>query len=376
MSKIRIVFFCRYLNGGGAEKHLARLVNNLPAAEFDKHLTLVRPGGNYERLLNDEVQVHHLFANAPGSATWGLVKAAEPLAGLLRNLTPDIFFSIMDYTNVFAYRAWRKSGRQGKFVVCVQSSLDQAIAFKPSRVIERITRRVVRHVYAHADHIVVLSRGVAAETMRNTRVSPHKVTVINNYGLEPADQPVWKPEPGAFTLVVCGRLIPLKGFDTVIRAIARLKNAGCDVRLKVLGDGPQRTELAELARSEGVADEVSFLGFVDRPQDHFAAASLFVLSSHFEGFGNVIVEAMSVGCPVLSTDCPHGPAEIIDSPEVGVLVPVGDDEAMAREIGELIDNPRKLASMAAAGFENAKRFAPQVITRQYVDLLTEITAGQ
>jgi glycosyltransferase involved in cell wall biosynthesis len=142
-----------------------------------------------------------------------------------------------------------------------------------------------------------------------------------------------------------GRLEPQKDLATLVRAFARVRRDR-PARLLIVGaadkpaDTPGRTAtLRALATEQGVADDLDLPGWTDNPFAWLSRAAVFVLSSRHEGFGNVLVEALACGCPVVSTDCPSGPAEILESGRYGRLVPVGDDVAMAEAIGATLDTP-------------------------------------
>ena len=160
-------------------------------------------------------------------------------------------------------------------------------------------------------------------------------TVYNGVDLRRLDElaasPVadpWFESDAPAVLMAVGRLAPQKDFRNLLKAFARVRSRR-GVRLVILGEGPERARLESLAADLGIAADVKMPGAVPNPFAYMARASLFVLSSAWEGFGNVLVEALACGCPIVSTDCPRGPREILDGGAFGPLVPVGDDEALA-----------------------------------------------
>ena len=149
---------------------------------------------------------------------------------------------------------------------------------------------------------------------------------------------------------------------------------GAKLELHILGDGELRESLARLAGELGIADRVTFLGFQRDPFRHMRKADIFVLSSLWEGFGNVLVEAMAMGAPVVSTDCPHGPGEIIKDGETGLLVPPGDDQPLAAALQRLIDDPMLRAKLGDAGQIRAQDFSAQRIGAAYAQHFRSFTA--
>jgi glycosyltransferase involved in cell wall biosynthesis len=139
-------------------------------------------------------------------------------------------------------------------------------------------------------------------------------------------------------ILAVGRLHRQKDFPTLIGAFARLR-AERPARLVILGEGKLRPALEKVARRLGVGGDVDLPGYRDNPFAWMARAAVFALSSTFEGTANVLIEAMACGCPVVSTDCPHGPREVLDNGRYGPLVPVGDSAALAHAIAAVLDNP-------------------------------------
>jgi glycosyltransferase involved in cell wall biosynthesis len=163
-----------------------------------------------------------------------------------------------------------------------------------------------------------------------------------------------------------GRLNPQKDFGTLLRAFAALRRER-EARLIVLGEGEEREALARLAAELGVANDVDMPGFADNPYAHMSKAALFVLSSRFEGLPTVLVEAMACGTPVVATDCPSGPSEILEGGRLGGLVPVGDADALARAMAEALDRPVPTELLCA----RAADFAVERAVDRYLELLLE-----
>jgi glycosyltransferase involved in cell wall biosynthesis len=212
---------------------------------------------------------------------------------------------------------------------------------------------LIRRSYRTADAIVAVSEGVADDLTQHFGIPRDLIRVVYNPVVaddlrEKAGSEIGHPwfAAGAPPVVLgTGRLQAAKDYPTLIRAFARLRRLR-EARLVILGNGRdpgetarRRAELMGLAAELGVAGDLDLPGFVPNPFPYMARASVFVLSSAWEGFGNVIVEALACGCPVVSTDCPSGPAEILDDGRYGRLVPVGDVAAMAEAIVTTLEQP-------------------------------------
>jgi len=230
---------------------------------------------------------------------------------------------------------------------------------------------LARLSYPYADGIVAISNGVADDLAESARIARERIDVIYNPAysddidtLAEADCPHPWFESDDPVLLGVGGLSDQKDFATLIRAFARVREDR-PVRLIILGEGDNREQLESLVRRLDLEDQVDLPGFVDNPFAYMSRASLFVLSSAWEGFGNVIVEAMACGTPIVSTDCPSGPSEILEYGKYGVLVPVGDEETMANAIRNQLDATTDTESLR----ERAKDFTVETIANQYLDVL-------
>jgi glycosyltransferase involved in cell wall biosynthesis len=168
-----------------------------------------------------------------------------------------------------------------------------------------------------------------------------------------------------------GRLEKQKDFETLIRAFSHVRK-DATVRLVILGRGSRKEKLRALADDLGVGDDVLLPGFVDNPFKYMARAGVFALSSQFEGLPGVLIQAMATGCPVVSTDCPSGPREILDEGRYGPLVPVGDPEALAEGIRSVFSDPPSTTTMK----ESAERFSEEKAVERYSQELIQKDTGR
>jgi glycosyltransferase involved in cell wall biosynthesis len=185
-----------------------------------------------------------------------------------------------------------------------------------------------------------------------TDAAPARINVIYNpvdcrriaeLAAQDLDHPWFQPGQPPVVLAA-GRLHRQKDYPTLLQAFARLRRRKTS-RLVIIGEGPERARLASLAAQLGISEEVQLPGFQTNPFAYMARAGVFALSSAWEGLSNVLIEALACGCPVVSTDCPHGPAEVLDSGKYGTLVPVADPAALAQALQATLD--RKTAAAEA-----------------------------
>ena len=203
-----------------------------------------------------------------------------------------------------------------------------------------------RRSYPRVDAAVGVSRGVASELTETVGVPADRVHTIYNPVVsaslapdprQPAGHP-WLDEPGPQVVLAAGRLTRQKDFPTLLAAFAKVL-AHRPARLIVLGKGRLQPKLRSEAEELRIAEHVDFPGFVENPYAFMAKAGVFVLSSRHEGLPTVLIEAMACGCPVVSTDCPYGPDEILEGGRWGGLVPVGDPKALSEAMLRALDRP-------------------------------------
>lgn len=238
--------------------------------------------------------------------------------------------------------------------------------------------------YRRADAVVALSEGVRQELVEDYGLASSTTFTLPNPvdigAIEQAAEAA-RTDPSSAgrrakqdgpLLVAIGRLTRQKGFDSLIDAFAALRTEG--VRLVILGEGPDRGALEERGRQLGAGDRLIMPGFVETPAAWLAHADAFVLSSRWEGFGHVIVEAMACGVPVIATDCPHGPADILQHGRNGLLVPLGEglEERLRERIDDLLASPGCRHAFQQAGYSTALTYQSEAIAGRYADLFRRV----
>ena len=237
---------------------------------------------------------------------------------------------------------------------------------------EKLYLSLTRWFYPYADHIIAVSEGVRTDLAQAIHLPPERIQRIYNPVITPeipqqAQSPLdhdWFLQDAPPVVLGVGRLSAEKDFSTLIRAFAEVRRER-NVRLMILGEGDERPQLEALIRTLGLQDGVLLPGFVDNPFAYMAKAQVIVLTSIFEGFGNVLVEALGCGATIVSTDCPTGPREILADGQYGQLVPVGDVSAVAQAINQALDNPASPEIQR----QRAADFSVERIIQQYIDLL-------
>lgn len=362
-----LVIYLPDLAGGGTERMHVNLAPHFLAAGMRVTFLLDRRSGPLLDKVPEGAEVHVLGASRQ-------VAAIPKLVDYLRTNQVDFLISNMEHGNVISIWARKLASVATRIIVAQHCSFRDQVSRGNWKF--KIMPMLYRRMLPKADAIVCVSNGVAAEIADVCGLGLSRINVIYNGAVtaelrQAAEQPVDHPwfSQGEPVLVAAGRLVELKDYPTLLRAFATLvKNR--PARLIILGDGPLRNSLGNLARELGVADRVDLAGFVANPMPFMRNAAAFVLTSRAEGFGNVLVEAMACGTPVVSTDCPHGPAEILDYGRFGRLTPPGDPDALAAAILATLDAPLPAAQLE----ERAAVFSIRQCVLDYLALFSDLLA--
>ncbi|MFF4649298.1 glycosyltransferase family 4 protein [Streptomyces sp. NPDC001380] len=231
------------------------------------------------------------------------------------------------------------------------------------------TRTAMARLYKRIDAAVTVTEADAGTFRTTTPVPGLRVLCIPNGVPEPAVAPA---DCTARTVVAAGRLIDWKRYDLLVHAFAKVLAQAPDWRLRIYGSGTERGALVRLVHELGVQNSVTLMGSVSPMDAEWVKGSIAAVASDMEPFGMTLVEAMRCGVPVVSTACPDGPPEILSHDEDGLLVPVGDSDAFAAALLELIGDEDRRRRMGRAALENSRRFDPDVVARRYEQLIAEI----
>ncbi len=272
------------------------------------------------------------------------------LIDYLKKETPRSFLSGKTHTNLVALWASKIANTPTRMVISERTNLSfQLMGAKGRKWRWRFILPVIRTTYPSAQAIIAVSNGVADDLSRCSHIPRTKITTVYNpvvtdqilqQAQEPLSHPWFSPESPPVILGT-GRLVPQKDFPTLIKAFAKMRKRK-RTRLIILGDSDNTTyknQLIALANSLGVGEDIQFPGFVKNPFSFMANASLFVLSSKWEGLPGVLIQALACGCPVVSTNCESGPAEILNNGEFGKLVPISDVNQLAEAMLSTLEKP-------------------------------------
>jgi glycosyltransferase involved in cell wall biosynthesis len=360
----RIALFMPSLAGGGAERRILNLASEFSRQRYRVDIVVAKAEGAYLNRVPEDVRLVDLRATRPFTSIPALVR-------YLSSEQPGALLATITSANLAALWALQLAPSKTRCVVCEASSLSNELrhTFAHNRL---LTPLLIRRFFPKAHAIVAVSEGVADDLSRVTRIPRRMIRVIYNPVVSPdsvarsAEKPShpWLSNGAIPVIVGVGRLTRQKNFETLIHAFSEVRNR-IPSKLVILGDGEDRPHLEKLIGELAIHEHVDLHGFVDNPYPFLSRASLFVLSSQWEGLPWVLIEALACGTKVVSTDCPSGPREILADGVFGQLCPVGDVAAMAAAMinaltgGFVARDPAKWLD----------RFSLQANAERYLDLL-------
>lgn len=362
----RLAIFVPSMGGGGAERVMVTLANGFAARGHPVDLVLASATGPCLADVGGDVRVVDLAAGR-------VLPAIPALARYLRRERPAAMLAALSHANLAAILARMAARTQTRLVVSERASL-AGVKATYTGAYHRAIRLGMRLLYGRADAVIAVSQAMAREVVAHTGLPPARVHAIYNPVVTPAllrmveapaDHPWLTGERTVPVVLAVGRLSHEKNLPLLLEAFARLRR-GRPARLLLLGEGPDRPALEALAERLGIAADVDFAGFATNPFPAMRAADLYVMSSRFEGLPNALVQAMACGARLISTDCPTGPAEILDNGRWGRLVPPDDVAAMAGAMAAALDDPTPPDTRA-----RAEAFRADTIIDEYLAVLLD-----
>ena len=367
-SRIRLLCVGSDLRGGGAERIQLTLLAHLDRSRFDVRLFYLRNIGTLHGLIPRDIVPRYGVRGDQNLRA----RALHVLTALVRLARQaDVIFAMQEGTPVYlAAIAGHLTGRPvvGWIRICWSRMLNELGGWH---------RWASRFFYPRLDLLICVSDGVARDLVTFCPTLRGKtVFVPNPQDLErirgQAQAPLPQSAEHAFekrTLLATGRFVQQKGFDVLLKAFADLTRRGLDLHLIILGEGPERSRLEHLANELGLSPRVFMPGFQINPYPFFARAEVFLLTSRYEGFANVIVEALCLGVPLVASDCPHGPREILQDGRCGILIPAENPTALADAVESILGSTETRARLRAAGLHRAQQYDVRTGKASFENLL-------
>jgi N-acetylgalactosamine-N,N'-diacetylbacillosaminyl-diphospho-undecaprenol 4-alpha-N-acetylgalactosaminyltransferase len=381
---MKVLFLCPSLVGAGVERRVCTLVNELERLNVDVRLGLLREEGEFLDevsrsrlvLVAPDARVKRLLFALPWSRDFvNCILAIRQIRGMLQQIEPEVVVSFTLETTIPMYFV-SLAGHAKRIAWVISEDSNTAAATVEacgSARSARIVQSLFGKIYRKASHISCVSKAVENTVQEVYRVDRSRLGRLANpldaARVKKAIRTRLNPAGDSDYLLAVGRLVPIKQFDLLIRAFSEVRKRR-EIKLVILGEGPERDKLAHLVAALGLKEDVLFPGFVDNPWSMMAQAKLLVLTSKLEGFGNVIVESMAAGCPVIATRC-GGPEELIQNWHNGILVD-HDVVEIANAIDRVLADPQLSSRLVHNAWLEIESYAPNRIAAEFLALLQKV----
>ncbi len=377
MDKTKILIVLPLMDGSGVVTVMSLLARSLDRARYEPILVLFNKTGRFVDRVPGDIEIIDLEKRG----RWSFFALIFKLRRIVKERKPHIVLSSLYYPNIVSILATLFSRVRCKTILCEHSHYRRLLRHKPFR---RLAKLLMFFTYRRADRIICVSDGVRVPLLEDFKIEPDRAQVIYNpidieETLSLADEAVahrfFDGEDGRCVIVTVGRLTRQKNHELLIDAVARCRRQ-VPARLLIVGEGECEHRLRRRVDRLGLGDHVDFVGFQPNPFKWMKRADIFVLSSSWEGFGVVLVEAMVCGTPCVSTDCDSGPNEIVVHDRSGKLVPEGDVDALSRAIVEVAVDGDLRGGLAREGSKAARRFDHSLIVERYDEVFQEVLERQ
>lgn len=362
--RVRLLMTISDPSGGGAEREFMNLLRYLPEDRFEVHVVLWRNDSNWAP------PSHVTFEVLNKTRPWHIWRTVKRLSSAIQTFKPQVVYSQLHFVNTVTGSALRRAGHASSWVARFVN--DPKFEFEPG--LSWWTRRSIKR----ADAVMAASSGAARATERFLHLPRGHVeetdNVIDVEGVTSLAKEDIVDNGGRFRFVVVGRLTRQKNHRLLLRAFAKVPN---HPELWVIGKGEEERALKELATQLGIDDRLSWIGYQPNPYPYIRAADCLVLSSDAEGLPNVLIEAMIIGTPVVSTRCNYGPEELIENYRTGLLVEPGNIPEMTAALSAVMLNPAAALGRAAVALDIMRqRFDPARTVPKYVDAFHRVAAAK
>ena len=362
-----LLFVIHNLQGGGAEKVFTGLIRYFSERVKVSVLTF-ETGGVYEPEVNS-LPIHRHIVLKPTSNP--LIRVWE-IRKILKQENPDKVISFLEYPNILT--SW---AAYGLGVPHISSERTNYLEYLGNSLKAKLKIQLLKGVFARAEKVITVSEALRENLIQYFGATKEKVLCIpNGIRFETLDQLSKETQanltaPDSNTILAVGRLVKEKNYPLLLEAFQKAHTKAPHLKLYIAGDGPLKSNLMELSRQLNIQDALQMPGFVTNPALLMKQAGCFVLSSDLEGMPNALLEAMYLNGHVISTNCRTGPSEIISNRKDGILTPVGDADALANAILEMMENQALRQKYFEASRQSIQRFDQESIWKKWASVLLE-----
>lgn len=364
---LKVLFLINSFGGGGAEKVLINLVNNMDTTKYDIYVRALADVGPNKLYLNPNIKYDYVFHKAFRGLNY-----IDRVPGIYRKLIQEKYDVIISYLHGVWTRILSKAPASQHTIAFLHANM------KNSKFMNDLVRRnQVNKCFEHYDRIVAVSESVRQSFLEVTGISKNTCVKYNTFNIpfilqssKEKNCQILKNE-SQITLCSVGKLEPVKGFDRMIRVLARLKEEGILFTWNVVGEGKERENLENMVVKYNLDTQVRFCGFDQNPYKYIANSDLFVCSSYSEGFSSVVAESIIIGTPVLTTDCSGMKEMLGEQNEYGMVVD-NDENSLFDQLKTIAQNANILATYRERVKKRAVFFSVENTVREVEQMIDEV----
>ncbi|NJR18627.1 MAG: glycosyltransferase [Calothrix sp. CSU_2_0] len=367
------------VTGGGAERFLITFLKHIDRNQYNLAVVLARRDGGFDHEIPNDIPVYVLFERDSSTkylAPTGPFRYVPALKNVIKEINPDAIISFGSLLNGAVALAGKIANFKNPIILI--EAIHESSEMAQHSAIEKLSRsQFLRWTYKMASAVVAVSDDIAVDLRNNFDISENIHVIhygislenVRNLSQKPVNHPWLHPERKHKVIVACGRLVKQKGFNILIEAIHKLSS---EIKLILVGDGDEKDNLTQKIRDLNLQQRVDLVGYDRNPYRYIVASDAFVMPSLWEGLPIVLLEALSLGVPIIASDCPTGPKEILNHGECGVLVEPNNSQLLAREIEKLIFNPDLGQELSKRAIANSEKFAAEKSTNNYLNLIANL----
>lgn len=365
--KIKILFVINSLEGGGAEKVIIKILKQINNEIFLYDVALLRKKGIYINALKDNVNIYDLGVRSEKIGKY-IPLAAKKLIDLEKKY--DLVISFMWESNIINLIASLFSKK--KRIISERINLIEYINVTFPSLKRYFALLLTKLLYKRANLIITPSHGLKSQLVSFCKIKDNSIKVIPNpFDLERIKKLSEEEIDIKYPYILfVGRLHNQKNIPLLLESFKDLREK--NISLLIIGEGQEKGRLINLANELGISERVVFMDFQKNPYKYMKKATCLVLSSYYEAFPNVLVEAMASGCPVISTNCPFGPSEIIENDKNGLLIKVNDKEGLTEALKRVISDANFRTTLIENGYKSAEKYDIKKVIQLYEEAIIEV----
>ena len=284
---------------------------------------------------------------------------------------PNLILGIDVHANLLIQINKLLAFENAKTILTTHIDLANTLSDKSSDIAYLILKTAIRNLYDSADVNVSVSKGISKSMLKIFKLKKKFKIIYNGIELKPKKAAKLSSKKRN-VIISIARFVEQKDHTTLLKAFKLILEKRPDAQLWLISDGPLKKDIENLAKRLSVEKNIKFLGWVKSIYPYLNKSDVFVLSSNREGFGLVLVEAMSQGLPVISTNTPHGPAEILDNSKYGILVSMGNEKELANQMNILLSNNKISKNYSRMALERSRYFTEEKMLKSYAKLMTKL----